>query len=326
MAPSLLASTTAGAIFGSGLFLSGVYSPSIILAQMHFSNYHMLQTFLAASGCSAIAVHLARRNNLAACPPRPQSLLGLFPYDGNIIGGLLLGAGMTLTGACPGTVLVQIATGIRSGYFAFVGGILGGTLYAVAGPTVRRGAVRKQEQEPKTVHLWFGLGEEKLVLAYEVFLVLVLALASLTQRAQHVLFPPIVGGLLIGVGQVSSLVLTGNTVGVSTGYEQVGDILKRVFGGSEKKLAYNSIAFAVGIVAGSLVLSRSMLDFRIPGGEAQITESTAVLGGFVMVLGARIAGGCTSGHGISGMATFSVASIISVVAMFAGGMGLGVFI
>ena len=39
-----------------------------------------------------------------------------------------------------------------------------------------------------------------------------------------------------------------------------------------------------------------------------------------MLFGARIAGGCTSGHGISGMAQLSVGSTVAVAAMFAGGM------
>ena len=47
---------------------------------------------------------------------------------------------------------------------------------------------------------------------------------------------------------------------------------------------------------------------------------TAFLAGFVMLLGARIAGGCTSGHGISGMAQLSVGSTVAVAAMFAGGI------
>ena len=46
----------------------------------------------------------------------------------------------------------------------------------------------------------------------------------------------------------------------------------------------------------------------------------AFLGGFVMLLGARIAGGCTSGHGISGIAQLSVGSTLAVAAMFAGGI------
>lgn len=38
------------------------------------------------------------------------------------------------------------------------------------------------------------------------------------------------------------------------------------------------------------------------------------------MLGARIAGGCTSGHGISGMASLGLASFVTVAAMFAGGI------
>lgn len=39
-----------------------------------------------------------------------------------------------------------------------------------------------------------------------------------------------------------------------------------------------------------------------------------------MVLGAPLAGGCTSGHGISGLATFPWASFVTVAAMFGGGI------
>lgn len=45
----------------------------------------------------------------------------------------------------------------------------------------------------------------------------------------------------------------------------------------------------------------------------------AFLGGFVMLLGARIVGGCTSGHGISAIAQLSAGSTVAVAAMFAGG-------
>ena len=39
-----------------------------------------------------------------------------------------------------------------------------------------------------------------------------------------------------------------------------------------------------------------------------------------MLLGARIADGCTSGHGLSGMAQLAVVSTVAVIAMFAGGI------
>lgn len=45
-----------------------------------------------------------------------------------------------------------------------------------------------------------------------------------------------------------------------------------------------------------------------------------VLGGFLVGFGARYAGGCTSGHGITGMATLQVPSLIAVVGFFVGGL------
>ena len=43
-------------------------------------------------------------------------------------------------------------------------------------------------------------------------------------------------------------------------------------------------------------------------------------GGLLMAFGARLAGGCTSGHGISGTLQLNVASWLTVVCMFAGGI------
>jgi len=46
----------------------------------------------------------------------------------------------------------------------------------------------------------------------------------------------------------------------------------------------------------------------------------AFAGGFILLFGARLAGGCTSGHGISGISQIAVGSIITVIFMFAGGI------
>ncbi len=43
-------------------------------------------------------------------------------------------------------------------------------------------------------------------------------------------------------------------------------------------------------------------------------------GGFLVGFGARWAGGCTSGHAISGLATLQPASLIAVIGFFAGGL------
>ena len=54
--------------------------------------------------------------------------------------------------------------------------------------------------------------------------------------------------------------------------------------------------------------------------SAGLRYAVAFVAGFLMLLGARIADGCTSGHGLSGMAQLSVGSTVAVAAMFAGGI------
>jgi len=335
---SIMATAGAGAIFGAALTASGVYSPSIILSQMRLEDFHMLQVFLTATGSSALAMVLARRLSISECKPRSNSTLGWFhSHDGNIIGGALLGVGMALTGACPGTVLVQVATGIQSGYYALGGGLLGGFLYLHLGPYLKRTKLivqdskcepcevpkAKQEMPPRTLISCCSIKEYNVVLVFElVCLAVVLASAYVKPSISNSLLPPIAGGLLIGGAQASSLALTGNAVGVSTAYEQIGKLFSSIFSRSSKKttIPLTSVYFATGIVAGSYLLS-SLVPIPVPGGDLPISVGRAILGGVSMVFGARMAGGCTSGHGISGMSTLSVSSIVTVASIFAGGIG-----
>ena len=46
----------------------------------------------------------------------------------------------------------------------------------------------------------------------------------------------------------------------------------------------------------------------------------ALIGGILIGLGARWAGGCTSGHGISGTMQLAVSSWLAVVCFFIGGV------
>lgn len=41
-----------GAAFGAALVAAGVYQPSVIIAQLKFENWHMIQAFLAAAASS----------------------------------------------------------------------------------------------------------------------------------------------------------------------------------------------------------------------------------------------------------------------------------
>jgi len=47
---------------------------------------------------------------------------------------------------------------------------------------------------------------------------------------------------------------------------------------------------------------------------------SVVLGGFLVGFGTAYAGGCTSGHAISGLADLQLPSMVAVVGFFAGGL------
>jgi hypothetical protein len=86
----------------------------------------------------------------------------------------------------------------------------------------------------------------------------------------------------------------------------------------------------IGIALGALVSARfagigrqgvspiwkqAMRNFSLPRRRVM-----AFVGGFVLLFGARLAGGCTSGHGISGISQLAVGSVITVIFMFVGGI------
>ncbi len=54
--------------------------------------------------------------------------------------------------------------------------------------------------------------------------------------------------------------------------------------------------------------------------------SLLVIGGFLVGFGARYAGGCTSGHAISGLSNLQLPSLIAVVGFFIGGLTMVHFI
>jgi uncharacterized membrane protein YedE/YeeE len=142
------------------------------------------------------------------------------------------------------------------------------------------------------------------------------------------LVPPAYGGLVIGLAQLATVYLTGHAVGASAGYEDVvrwfeGKLRRTSNVDSSRTLFTGSVVFSAGIVCSAAVLNHLLHGpVRFHGVEIETTASIlrAVAGGWSMVLGARIARGCTSGHGISGLSKFSLPSLVSTAAMF--GMGI----
>ncbi|MEZ5856663.1 MAG: DUF6691 family protein [Hyphomicrobiaceae bacterium] len=120
---AILIGLASGAVFGIALEKSRVFEPGVIVGQMQFRNFIMLKVFLAAVITGLVV--LAVMNGVFGVPLHLKSLV----WRADIIGGLLLGAGIALAGACPGTALAQIGAGYRDAWFVVAGGIAGAIFY-----------------------------------------------------------------------------------------------------------------------------------------------------------------------------------------------------
>lgn len=117
-----------GIAFGFILEKSRVFEPGVIVGQMQLSNFIMLKVFLTAVATGAVV--LAALNGFGIVKLQPKAAL----YAADIVGGLILGVGIALAGACPGTTLAQIGAGYRDALFTLAGGLGGAVAFSYAQP------------------------------------------------------------------------------------------------------------------------------------------------------------------------------------------------
>ena len=120
---AILIGLATGMVFGFALEKSRVFEPGVIVGQMQLRNFLMLKIFLAAVITGLIV--LAVMNGMFGVKLSLKPLL----FKADIIGGLILGAGIALAGACPGTTLAQIGAGYRDAIFILLGGVAGALTY-----------------------------------------------------------------------------------------------------------------------------------------------------------------------------------------------------
>jgi uncharacterized membrane protein YedE/YeeE len=119
------------------------------------------------------------------------------------------------------------------------------------------------------------------------------------------------GGLFIGAGVALLYLATGLVGGMSSVYSTTLSWVSRARHFHQERFLASRhwrVAYAGGLVLGALACSVLI-------GPTPITSVppwTLVLGGFVAGFGARLSNGCTSGHGICGMASLQWPSMAAV--------------
>jgi uncharacterized membrane protein YedE/YeeE len=84
------------------------------------------------------------------------------------------------------------------------------------------------------------------------------------------------------------------------------------------------LLFVLGIAAGGFIgahlLSSSPVEFLPPAYYTPAGAVRLLVGGFLVGFGTRYAGGCTSGHSITGIANLNWPSLVATIFFFVGGL------
>jgi uncharacterized membrane protein YedE/YeeE len=152
---------------------------------------------------------------------------------------------------------------------------------------------------------------------------------------------PYLVGALIGVLSMFTFYFSNKPLGASTAYARVAGMLGTLvapkhtqslkYYQENKPMIDWEVMLVFGVVLGAFLSAwqgNELTGEWLPKmWEARFGEDTvglrwlaALAGGGLMAFGAGLAGGCTSGHGISGTMQLSVGSWIAVVCFFASGI------
>ena len=122
-------------------------------------------------------------------------------------------------------------------------------------------------------------------------------------------YSALIGGIIIGLAVVIFFLFNGRLVGIS-------GIAANALNQKERRI--DNILFLVGLIIGPILYA------LISNKEINISISNSlpllIVAGLLVGIGTRISGGCTSGHGISGIGRFSLRSIIATITFMAVGV------
>lgn len=152
-----------------------------------------------------------------------------------------------------------------------------------------------------------------------------------------IFWPGWLGGLAIGTFALAQYAITNRQLGCSQGYGHLCGLVSRVPSFHRGELSSSDnwrLWFLLGLPLGGLLaavtapeanialtLSMGEMYDRVMPQAPWARATLLTLGGVFMGVGARLAGGCTSGHVIAGCALLNPPSLLAGALFFAGGLG-----
>ena len=313
-----------GFLFGASLQYASLNKFNTISGMATLDNLAVAKAIAVAIGVGAILLNIEIGMGLASYYVKP------FILGGIVFGGILFGIGMAILGYCPGTLAISLGEGSLDALIGIFGGLLGGLIYTILLPSVKS----ILGPDLGLISLSSITGNNSLF--YVLLLVfggIFIAAAFWLHKIEKIKnYKWLIAGIALAV--LNSVVFLTNVsnrpIGASTSYPYVADLIS----GLTENDYYTKIQapghweliFLGGAFLSGIIISLIRKDFKIEliysnwekyKGTSKVNRAVwAFIGGFILVFGARMAGGCTSGHVISGGMQLAVSSLVFAAVVF----------
>ena len=320
-----------GILFAWAIRYAKLHRFNVISGLALRKDFTVAKALLLAVGLGAILVNLEVALGLASYHIKPFNLGGV------VLGGLLFGIGMAVLGYCPGTLVISLGDGAIDAFIGVIGGLTAGASYTlvlpyikgILGPALGKLALSSLLTTPfLLLPLVFALGLSLVWLAFW------LHRMDVSKGSQWLM----AGAGLALLNSLTFLKFVSNRpIGASTAYPYLSDLLMKLTATPYFKAIAKpgrwEVYFLLGALISSLLLALITKEFKPAlihdnwrkhkGNLPWKRAVWAFIGGFILIFGARMAGGCTSGHILSGGMQLAFSSLTFAVVVFSSFMLVG---
>jgi uncharacterized membrane protein YedE/YeeE len=262
-------------------------------------------------------------------------------WAGAIIGGLLFGFGMTMTGGCGVKTLVRLGAGnlkslvaaIFLGIFAYatLRGLTGLARVELEGWTninLTESAGIPAQGIPDLLAALFGSPVETMRLAVVAIVVLVMFWFCFKSADFRASARNIFAGAAIGLMIAAAWYVTG-VIGYDdfepmplaslTFVNPVGESIQYLMTFTGSTINFG-IATVGGVIVGSFISAKAANQFRVESFTETGDMIRHMVGGSIMGIGGIVAMGCTVGQAMTGMSTLAFSSLLAWISIVAGAL------
>jgi len=323
-----------GLLFGGILQFARLNKFNTISGLALRKDFAVAKAVLIAIGVGAILITFEIVFGFATYHTKP------FILGGIILGGIVFGSGMAILGYCPGTLPVSAGEGSVDAMIGIVGGLTGGLIYTlllpsfhgILGPDLGNITLKSVFAENPVWFYIFVFSIAGLLIAFSFWL-------HRKEKAKDIKW--FISGIALAVLNAIIVLksVSDRPIGASTSYPYTvdsalgitnNDYFLKIQTPGQWELIFLSGAFVSGFL---FSLIRNDFKFvliydnwkNLKGNSKVKRIIWSFIGGFMIITGARMSGGCTSGHILSGGMQLALSSFVFGLFVFVGLLVTGRF-